>query len=544
MRVLIVGNLGYVGPVVARHLRAAMPEAELIGYDSGLFAHCLTAASALPELALDAQHFGDVRELPPALLAGADAVVQLAAVSNDPMGNRFEAVTDAINRAASLRLATMARDAGVASYVFASSCSVYGFAEGGARREGDPVNPLTAYARSKIGTEEALGQMELGGMTATCLRFATACGMSERLRLDLVLNDFVAGAVSTGKVTVLSDGSPWRPLIDVADMARAIEWAIGRHAANGGALLAVNAGSDAWNYQVRELAEAVAAEVPGTAVSINTDAPPDKRSYRVDFSLFRELAPAHQPQVTLAASIRRLREGIGEMALDADFRNSRFIRLKVLDGHIAAGRLTPDLRWTGRAADLQHGGMKFHHTPLHGARTIELEKRGDDRGFFARMFCQDEFAKAGLVSSFVQMNNSLSAKKGTLRGFHYQLAPAAEVKVIRCVRGALWDAIIDLRPDSPTCCRWFGAELTAENRRMVYAPRGFAHAILTLTDDCEAIYIVSNEYAPKEERGVRFDDPKFAIEWPIAPVEISDKDRNWPDFDPEFHGTARLQGLL
>lgn len=188
--------------------------------------------------------------------------------------------------------------------------------------------------------------------------------------------------------------------------------------------------------------------------------------------------------------------------------------------------------------------MKFHPTPLLGAHTIELEKRGDDRGFFARMFCAEEFRGAGLIVNFVQMNNSLSAKRGTLRGLHFQLAPAAEVKVIRCVGGALWDAIIDLRPDSPTYCQWFGAELTAENRVMMYCPRGFAHAILTLTDDAEAIYIVSNGYAPKQERGIRFDDPKFGVEWPIAPAEISEKDREWPDFDPEFHGTARLQGLL
>ena len=188
--------------------------------------------------------------------------------------------------------------------------------------------------------------------------------------------------------------------------------------------------------------------------------------------------------------------------------------------------------------------MKFVPTPLHGAHTIELEKRGDDRGFFARMFCRTEFSDAKLVPDFVQMNNSLSAKKGTLRGLHYQLAPSAEVKVIRCVRGALWDAIIDIRPDSPTFGKWFGAELTAENRRLMYAPRGFAHAILTLADDTEALYLVSDYYAPKEERGIRYNDPKFGVQWPIEPVEISDKDRNWPDFDPEFHGTERLKGLL
>jgi nucleoside-diphosphate-sugar epimerase len=351
MRILIVGNLGYVGPVLARHLRRVQPGAALIGFDTGLFAHCLTAAPAMPEVVLDAQHFGDVRELPPALLDGVDAVVQLAAVSNDPMGNRFAAVTDDINRAASLRLATLARDAGVRSYVFASSCSVYGFATEGARREGDALNPLTAYARSKVASEEGLRAMDRGGMVVTCLRFATACGMSERLRLDLVLNDLTASAILTGRIAVLSDGTPWRPLIDVADMARAIAWAISRPAANGGEFLAVNAGADAWNYQVRDLAEAVAQEIPGTTVAINRDAPADKRSYRVSFALFRALAPDHQPEMTLGRSIRRLKEGIEQIRFaDPDFRNSPYIRLKVLDEHIQARRLNPDLRWVGRGA--------------------------------------------------------------------------------------------------------------------------------------------------------------------------------------------------
>lgn len=188
--------------------------------------------------------------------------------------------------------------------------------------------------------------------------------------------------------------------------------------------------------------------------------------------------------------------------------------------------------------------MKFHPTPIAGARLIEPERRGDERGFFARVFCRDEFAAAGLETEFVQMNNSLSAKRGTLRGLHYQLPPRAEVKVVRCIRGALFDAIVDLRPDSPTEGRWFGAELNEDNRLMMYVPRGCAHAILTLSDHAEALYMVSAFYGPEQERGVRFDDPRFGIEWPIQPAEISPKDRGWPDFDPEFHGTARLGGLL
>jgi dTDP-4-dehydrorhamnose 3,5-epimerase len=188
--------------------------------------------------------------------------------------------------------------------------------------------------------------------------------------------------------------------------------------------------------------------------------------------------------------------------------------------------------------------MLFHQVPLEGARLIELERRGDDRGFFARFFCEREFEKDGLVTRFVQVNNSLSAKKGTLRGMHYQLGSAAEVKVVRCLRGALYDAIVDLRPDSPSFGKSFGAELNAENRLMMYVPRGFAHAILTLADDTEALYLVSDFYAPDQERGVRWNDPRFKIDWPIEPSEISAKDAAWPDFDPEFHGVDELRGLV
>lgn len=185
--------------------------------------------------------------------------------------------------------------------------------------------------------------------------------------------------------------------------------------------------------------------------------------------------------------------------------------------------------------------MKFLSTPLEGARLIELEKRGDDRGFFARLFCEKEFSDAGLVPRFAQVNNSLSGKKGTLRGLHYQHSPSAEVKVVRCIRGALWDAIIDMRENSPTFGKWFGAELTAENRLMMYVPKGFAHAILTLTDDTEALYLVSDFYAPDKERGVRWNDPHFNVQWPIQPADISAKDAAWPDYDPAFHLDPRYR---
>ncbi len=175
--------------------------------------------------------------------------------------------------------------------------------------------------------------------------------------------------------------------------------------------------------------------------------------------------------------------------------------------------------------------MIFHDTPIHDARLIELERRGDDRGFFARLYCEDEFAAEGLETHFVQANNSFSQVRGTLRGMHYQLPPSAEVKIVRAIKGALWDCIADLRPDSPTFGEWFGTELNDENRRMLYVPRGVAHGFLTLTDNTEALYLVSDFYNAEAERGLRFDDPWLNIKWPTVPVEISHKDRSWPDFD-------------
>jgi nucleoside-diphosphate-sugar epimerase len=346
MKVLITGNMAYVGSVLVPSLAKAFPKAELIGFDNAYFGHCLTSASADPDRFLKEQYFGDLRQFPASILDGVDAVVHLAAVSNDPMGKQFEQVTEQINIKASVKLAELAKARGVKHFVFASSCSVYGAAADGAKTEKDAVDPLTAYARSKVAVEKALQELADKKMTATCLRFATACGMSPRLRLDLVLNDFVACALAAGEITVLSDGSPWRPLIDVRDMARAIAWAIQRPADRGGDCLIINAGAESWNYQVRDLANAVAAKVPGCAVKINSAAPPDKRSYRVDFSLFRELAPQNQPLSTLAGTIDGLLEGLRSVGFhDKNFRESNLIRLHTLKSHIAAGRLNSDLVW-------------------------------------------------------------------------------------------------------------------------------------------------------------------------------------------------------
>ena len=186
--------------------------------------------------------------------------------------------------------------------------------------------------------------------------------------------------------------------------------------------------------------------------------------------------------------------------------------------------------------------MRMTQAPLPGAHLIDPEIHGDERGFFARVFCSNEFAEHGLSTHFVQINDSLSVTKGTLRGVHYQLSPKGETKVVRCICGALWDVILDLRKESPTFGRWFGAELTEENRCMMYVPKGFGHGFITLTDNVEVLYLVDEFYAPKYERGVRWNDPKFKIGWPAEPVVMSDKDRGYPDFDPAYHLAGPVEG--
>ncbi len=345
MKILITGNLGYVGSELVKMLRKVYPDAEILGFDIGYFAKQLTNKDAAPEMYLDCQYFGDVRHFPEKLLQGVDAIVQLAAISNDPIGNKFEEVTLDVNYKAVIDIAGKAKRMGAKKMVFASSCSVYGFAEEAARTEDSDVNPLTAYARSKVLAERDLATLADNRFMVTCLRFATACGMSDRLRLDLVLNDFVAGAVAGGEINILSDGSPWRPLINVRDMGRSIIWGIERKAANGGNYLVINTGSNKWNYQVKELAYAIHDILPTTQVSINKDAQPDKRSYRVSFDRFEKMAPGHVPVYDLTQSIKDLVEGLHNIDFrDRNYRQSRLIRLfavnellqeKIIDSNLA-----------------------------------------------------------------------------------------------------------------------------------------------------------------------------------------------------------------
>ena len=177
--------------------------------------------------------------------------------------------------------------------------------------------------------------------------------------------------------------------------------------------------------------------------------------------------------------------------------------------------------------------MIFTETKLKGAFIIDIERREDERGFFARAWCQKEFEAHGLNTRWVQANLAFSKKKGTLRGLHFQVGPYEEIKLMRCIRGAIYDVILDLRSESPTYMQWLGVELTADNHKMLYVPEGFAHGYQSLADNTEVFYPVSQFYTPGSERGVRWNDPAFGIEWPVTQNAIlSEKDKSWPDFAP------------
>ncbi len=345
MNVLIIGNLGYIGPVLVDYLKHSDEKIKIFGFDAGYFiGNEITNNILLPEVYLKAQYFGDVRKIPFDILNGMNAVVYLAAISNDPMGKEFERPTYEINQLCARRIAEESKARGVRHFVYASSCSVYGFANDMPRKEDSELDPLTAYAKSKVNAENDLRSLSSENFIITCLRFATACGFSPRLRLDLVLNDFVASAFLTKKIEILSNGKPWRPLIHVRDMARAIHWAMKRELNREDHFLICNAGSNEWNYQIIELAEKVGKFISGTQIKVNTAAPDDKRSYKVDFSLFKQLAGPYYPEISLDDTISELAEKFEEFSFSiTDFRNSHFIRLNTLRKLIEKRKINQNL---------------------------------------------------------------------------------------------------------------------------------------------------------------------------------------------------------
>jgi nucleoside-diphosphate-sugar epimerase len=343
-RVLIVGNLGYIGPVLTNHFRRVELNSKLIGLDTGYFSGCLIDPYTSMDQHLDEQIYADVRQIDSIDLPQVDTVIYLAAISNDPMGNVYEKPTAEINHKAAVQLAKIYKSRGAKSFVYASSCSVYGAGGDSAKRENDSLNPLTAYARSKIDAEIELEPLSSEDFYVTCLRFATACGASPRLRLDLVLNDFVASALLKKEIEILSDGMPWRPLIDVEDMCKAIVWAKDRHTDQH--FLALNVGFETWNYRIKDLAVAVSKNLKGVEVRVNPNAAPDKRSYRVDFSLYKKLAQANQYPKSLDTTIAQLIDNIRSSTFRSDdFRKSHLIRLNTIKNLRERELLDSSLYW-------------------------------------------------------------------------------------------------------------------------------------------------------------------------------------------------------
>ena len=339
MRVLLTGHEGYIGTVMASTLRRAGHEVH--GLDTGFFRSCIHGPAPSPVDGVTV----DLRELTPAHLVGFDAVVHLAALSNDPLGNLQPEQTYEINHAASVRLAEYAKAAGVKRFLYASSCSVYGASsEDGLVTEEAPMVPVTPYAVSKVRVEEDLHALADASFHPTYMRNATAYGWSPRPRLDLVLNDLVARAMLTGEITVLSDGTPWRPLVHVEDIADAFRAALEADldAVHDEPL---NVGDESGNHRVREIADLVAAVFPDVRVVVTGELGSDPRSYRVSFAKIRERLPGFRCRWTVRAGAEQLADAFARHGLDADQHTRVFKRLPWLHSLTESGQLDATLRW-------------------------------------------------------------------------------------------------------------------------------------------------------------------------------------------------------
>jgi nucleoside-diphosphate-sugar epimerase len=337
MKVLVTGHLGYIGVEAVTVLRAAGHE--VVGLDIGFFNDCDFAAppDPIPEIKVD------LRDVKPSDLKGLDAVVHLAALSNDPLGDLNPNITYDINQHASVRLAQAAKDAGVSRFLFSSSCSLYGAGGDGFLDETAAFNPVTPYGESKILVEQALSSLADDTFTPMYLRNATAYGVSRRLRGDIVVNNLVGHAVTTGKVLLQSDGTPWRPLVHIRDIIAA---AVAGLTAPKAAIhnQAFNIGRNGENYRIRDVANLVAEVVPDCEVTFAPGASADTRNYRVDFTKAETKLPGFKPSWTLRAGIEELYKAYKRSLTAEDWAGPRYFRLKTVKGLQERGLLDYDLR--------------------------------------------------------------------------------------------------------------------------------------------------------------------------------------------------------
>jgi len=341
LKILLTGHTGYIGSVLGPMLQRAGHS--VTGLDAGYFAHCTLGS---PPVVSGTQ--ADVRDIVADRLGGFDTVVHLAALSNDPLGNLNAELTREINHRASVRLACAAKTAGVNRFVFASSCSLYGVAGDGMLDETAQFNPITPYGESKVLVERDVAALADDHFSPTFMRNATAYGVSPRLRADVVVNNLVGYAFTTGEVLIQSDGSPWRPLVHVEDLSRAVlaVLAAPRPQVHNQAF---NVGRTSENYRVRDLADLVQTLIPGSRVRYASGAGPDPRSYRVDCSKIEDTLPDYRPVWTVERGIGELRDAFERHRLtESEFLGDRYFRIKQIQRLQRDGRLSTDLRWLSR----------------------------------------------------------------------------------------------------------------------------------------------------------------------------------------------------